>query len=90
MKPEEDMNYSFKDEFIEILKQLSEVSFMPVAVGGKISNINDALKRIENGAEKIIINTMALDNKNEIKKIVKELGNQAVVLSVDYKKNEKK
>ncbi len=85
----EDMNYSFKDEFIEILKQLSEVSFMPVAVGGKISNINDALKRIENGAEKIIINTMAFDNKNEIKKIVKELGNQAVVLSVDYKKNEK-
>ena len=47
----EDMNYSFKDEFIEILKQLSEVSFMPVAVGGKILNINDALKRIENGAE---------------------------------------
>jgi len=83
-----DMNYSFKEEFIEILRQISEVSFMPVAVGGKISNIDDAVKRIENGAEKIIINTMAFENKNEIKNIIKTLGSQAVILSVDYKKDE--
>ena len=83
-----DMNYSFKEEFIDILKQLSEVSFMPVAVGGKILNVKDAVKRIENGAEKIVINTLALNNKDEVKKIIKELGNQAVVLSVDYKKTE--
>ena len=35
---------------------------MPVAIGGRIKNISDARLRIENGAEKIIINKMCIEN----------------------------
>ena len=52
-----DMNYTFKEDFLNILKEVSKVAFMPVAVGGKIKNQYDAATRIKNGAEKIIINT---------------------------------
>ena len=63
---------------------------MPVAVGGKIRNIADARKRIENGAEKIIINSLCIDNKNEIEKISKSFGSQAIIASIDYKTIDKK
>ncbi len=82
----EDMNYNFKEDILSILKELSQVIFMPVAIGGRIKNILDARSRIENGAEKIIINTMCIENKKEIEKISKSFGSQAIIASIDYKK----
>lgn len=86
----EDMNYNFKEDILSILKELSQVIFMPVAIGGRIKNILDARSRIENGAEKIIINTMCIENKKEIEKISKSFGSQAIIASIDYKKIEGK
>ena len=54
----DDTNYNFKEDMLSILKEISKVIFMPVAIGGKIKDISDAKLRIENGAEKIVINTM--------------------------------
>ena len=42
--------------------------------------------RIENGAEKIVVNTMCIENKKEIEKISKSFGSQAIIASIDYKK----
>jgi len=84
------MNYNFKEDILSILKELSQVIFMPVAIGGKIKNILDARSRIENGAEKIVINTMCIENKKEIEKISKSFGSQAIIASIDYKKIENK
>ncbi len=82
-----DMNYTFKEDFLNILKEVSKVAFMPVAVGGKIKNQYDAATRIKNGAEKIIINTLTLENLIEVKNIIKQFGSQAVVASIDYTKS---
>ena len=81
-----DMNYDFKENLINILKEVSEVSYMPVSTGGKIRSTEDALLRIENGAEKIVINTLAIEDKSQITNISKILGSQAVIVSIDYKK----
>ena len=86
----EDMNYSFKEAFLDILKEVSSVSFMPIAVGGKIRSLKDVDVRIKNGAEKIVINYLAINNHNEIKKIIKNYGSQAVVASIDYILNDEK
>jgi cyclase len=86
----EDMNYSFKEGFIDILKEVSSFSFMPISVGGKIRSIKDVDVRIKNGAEKIIINYLAINNHDEIKKIIKNYGSQAVVASIDYILNDEK
>ena len=82
----EDMNYNFREDIIAILKEISQVIFMPVAIGGKIRNITDARLRIENGAEKVVVNTMCIENKKEIEKISKSFGSQAIIASIDYKK----
>ena len=81
----DDINYSFKEDIISILKEISKVIFMPVAIGGRIKNISDARLRIENGAEKIIINKMCIENIKEVEKISKSFGSQAVIASIDYK-----
>ncbi len=80
----EDMNYKFQDNMINILSEVSKVSYMPLAVGGKINNVDDAKIRIENGAEKVVVNTLGLENKKEIEKISKIFGSQAIVGSIDY------
>ena len=61
---------------------------MPVSTGGKIRSLNDALIRIENG-QKVVINTLAIENKNEVNKIAKTLGSQALIASIDYIKIDK-
>ena len=81
-----DMNYDFKESIVNILKEVSKVSFMPVSAGGKIRSLDDALIRIENGAEKIVVNTLAIENKDQMKKIARTLGSQAVIASIDYLK----
>jgi cyclase len=82
----EDTNYNFREDIISILSEISQVVFMPVAVGGKIRNLTDARLRIEHGAEKIVINTMCINDKKEVEKISKSFGSQAIVASIDYKK----
>ena len=73
------------DNIIEIIKQMSKVVFMPFSVGGGIRTLDDAVIRIRSGADKIIINTLIFESKSIVEQIVKVLGSQAVVASLDYR-----
>ena len=54
----DDLQYKYSGtKFIDVLKEISEVCFMPLSVGGRIRSIKDIDKRLEYGAEKCIINT---------------------------------
>ena len=72
------------DNIKDIIEEISKSCFMPLTFGGKIRNVKDAVNLIRWGADKITINTLLLENKNEVKNIIKNLGSQAVVASVDY------
>ncbi len=75
------------EQFILHIRPLIEKSFMPVAIGGGVSNFDIAKKYFENGADKIIINSGFHNNKsNFIKEIVDVYGTQSLVASIDYKK----
>ncbi|MCG2616075.1 imidazole glycerol phosphate synthase cyclase subunit [Terrimonas sp. NA20] len=69
----------------EIIKQISKICFMPLTFGGGIRTIEDIDLRIQNGADKISINTEALLNIDIVKKASLKYGNQCVVISVDYR-----
>jgi imidazole glycerol-phosphate synthase subunit HisF len=75
-------NYNSIDQIIE---EISKVCFMPLTFGGKIRNLFQAINIIRAGADKIILNTLLFENVNEVKKIVKNIGSQAVIASIDYK-----
>ena len=85
-----DQNYKNINNIIEILENVSKVSFMPITVGGKIRSLNDIHIRLKAGADKVSINSYALKNKNFIYESAKEFGSQCVVVSIDVKKIDNK
>ncbi len=86
----DDLLVKSKSDIITIINDISKVCFMPLTFGGKIRTLNDAVKRIRAGADKITLNTLLFKDKDEVGRIVKNLGSQAVVASIDYKLIEKK
>ena len=78
-----------KKNFIKSLKDISKNCFVPITAGGGIVSIKDAKELLDNGADKISINTKLYD-KNFIKKLAQKFGRQCIVGSLDFKKDEKK
>ena len=73
------------DNIIDIIKEMSKVVFMPFSFGGGIRSVDDAKIRIRSGADKIVINTLIFESEDIVNEIIKILGTQAVVASIDYK-----
>ena len=71
----------------KILAELANECFMPLAYGGGINTFEDAKKIFKIGIEKIIINSAAFTNPAIITKLAEYFGNQAIVASIDVKKN---
>lgn len=73
-------------EFDWISDIVSE-AFMPIGYGGGISSVAQAAELFKRGVEKIVVNTAAVENPELISEIAGRYGNQAVVASIDVKKN---
>jgi cyclase len=61
---------------------------IPFTVGGGISSVDDVSILLQNGADKISVNTSAFKRPQLIKELAKEFGSQCVVLAIDTKKEE--
>ncbi len=70
----------------EILQNISSECFMPLAYGGGISTLEHVNKIFRIGVEKIIFNTAALDNIEFVSDVIKSVGSQSVIISIDIKK----
>ena len=66
-----------------LLEEIAGEAFFPLSYGGGIKKIEDAQKIIKLGFEKIILNSIVLDNIEIVKKYVDIIGSQSVVVSVD-------
>jgi imidazole glycerol-phosphate synthase subunit HisF len=75
------------EPMLKLIKSVSEVCFMPLSIGGGIKTLDDASKLIKNGADKVIINSMAYRNYQLIKEISETFGSQAIIISIDVRKN---
>ncbi len=81
-----DQSYPNRDNFLEIIKDISKVTFMPITIGGKIGTLLDIEDRLKIGADKISLNSIAINNINFVNIAAKEFGSQCIVVSVDFKK----
>ncbi|MDD3877304.1 MAG: AglZ/HisF2 family acetamidino modification protein [Bacteroidales bacterium] len=72
---------------LNFVKNLAEECFMPFSVGGGIDSLDKASQIFKAGAEKVILNTKAVENPDLISQISKNYGSQSVVVSIDVKKN---
>ena len=68
------------------LKKISENCFVPLSVGGGIKNIENAIQLIKSGADKVVVNSICYKNYKIISEISSRLGKQAVIVSIDVKK----
>ncbi|MEQ8363068.1 MAG: imidazole glycerol phosphate synthase cyclase subunit [Cyclobacteriaceae bacterium] len=76
------------DKLATIIRQVSQDIFMPMTVGGGVTNENDFRILLANGADKIAINTNAITDTSLISRTAKRFGSQCVVVSIDYKVDE--
>jgi cyclase len=86
----DDQNYPNRNSFLEIISDIAKMAFMPLTVGGKIKTIKDIENIIRKGADKVCINTAALNCESFVKDAVKEFGSQCIVISIDAKKIDNK
>lgn len=72
------------DFAVTISKIVNDV-FIPVAAGGGINTIQDAEILFNSGADKIVLNSVLVENPSLVKDLIKRYGSQSIIASVDYK-----
>jgi len=68
---------------VNIVSKVAEQVFIPLTVGGGLRTIDDMHKMLQAGADKISINTAAVENPNLIKQGAEAFGSQCIVLGLD-------
>uniref|UniRef100_UPI004047C5A8 HisA/HisF-related TIM barrel protein n=1 Tax=Algoriphagus sp. TaxID=1872435 RepID=UPI004047C5A8 len=76
-----------RNAFYTCIEELSSFSFMPIAVGGKVRSLEDADRLFKSGADKLVLNTPYFINPDFVKQLVRLYGMQALLGSLDFKKN---
>lgn len=71
---------------VDVVKKVAAVIFMPFTVGGGVRSVADFVTLLSNGADKVSINTAAVETPKLIDEASAALGAQCVVLSIDYRR----
>ncbi|AAK40908.1 imidazole glycerol phosphate synthase subunit HisF [Saccharolobus solfataricus] len=69
-----------------VIKDTASVLSIPLTVGGGIRTPDDVSMALRSGADKVSINTAAVESSQIVKKSAEEFGSQAVVVAIDVKK----
>ena len=78
-----------RDTIYEAVKETSKKCFVPLTVGGGVRSIEDINKLLNCGADKVSINTAAVQNSKVVIDSSKKFGSQCIVVAIDAKKNGK-
>src|SRR5688572_8718486 len=69
----------------ETIRSVARELFIPLAVGGGIRTEDDATAAVDAGADKVSLNTAALENPKLITTLANRYGSQAVIVAIDAK-----
>lgn len=70
---------------VDMVRRVAQQVNIPFTVGGGISSVEDAYQLLNNGADKISVNSSAVRNPQLISELAARFGNQCVVLAIDAK-----
>ncbi|KTR26075.1 imidazole glycerol phosphate synthase [Exiguobacterium indicum] len=74
-----------RETMLDIVERVAEVIYMPFTVGGGIKTIEDSKRLIRAGADKVSLNSSALQNPQLIQEVSRLFGVQATVVAIDAK-----
>lgn len=72
-------------DFRSLIAQIANQCRIPLTFGGRIRCLTDVSNRIENGADKVALNTVLQDDPALVSRSAHEYGSQAIVASIDYR-----
>jgi len=78
-----------RETMTDVIERTTERVFIPVTVGGGIRSTKDMQKVLRAGADKIAINTAAVENPKVVSEGSTQFGNQCIVVAIDAKRNPK-
>ena len=68
---------------LDMVKRVADAVFLPFTVGGGVRTVEDADELLRAGADKVAVNTAAVDNPGLLGELARRFGSQAVVLAID-------
>ena len=88
------LDITASNEFREItyktVESIASEVFIPLTVGGGVKKISDIKNLLRSGADKISINTAAVENPNFVKEAAEKFGSQCIVVAIDAKRSKLK
>ena len=76
-----------RDTIYNVVEKTSKKCFVPLTVGGGVRSVEDINKLLNCGADKVSINTAAVQNSEVVIESSKKFGSQCIVVAIDAKKN---
>ena len=77
-----------RDTMVDVVERVSSQVFMPLTVGGGLRTVDDMRRMLEAGADKVSVNTAAVNDPSLIERGANEFGQQCIVLAMDVKRVE--
>jgi cyclase len=71
---------------LDVVRRTAEACFMPLTVGGGVRTVEDIRRLLASGADKVSINTAAVNDRGFVKEAAEKFGDQCIVVAIDAKK----
>ena len=75
-----------RDLILGIIERVAEQVFIPLTVGGGVRAVHDVRRLLNAGADKVSINTAAINNPSLVSNAADRFGSQCIVVAIDAKK----
>jgi len=72
-----------RDTIVSVIERVADQVFIPLTVGGGVRSVEDVRKLLNAGADKVSINTSAVDNPRLVAEAAHRFGSQAIVVAID-------
>jgi cyclase len=72
-----------RETIIEVIERVADQVFIPLTVGGGVRRVEDVRKLLNAGADKVSINTAAVEDPGLVREAARRFGSQAIVVAID-------
>ena len=76
-----------RDTIVEVIERVAEQVFIPLTVGGGVRQVEDVRKLLNAGADKVSINTAAVEDPSLVERAACRFGSQAIVVAIDARRS---
>jgi cyclase len=75
-----------RETMVDVVRRTADEVFIPLTVGGGVRSLADARRLLRAGADKVAVNTMAVQRPAHVREMAAELGSQCVVVAIDARR----